>query len=928
MPFAHILNKNNGLQSNSIYDIFQDQKGFIWLATGKGLCKYNGNQFFFYKSTHQTMKSGSCIKQDQYGRIWYANFDGFLYYIENEVLKEFPQKTNSGFMNFGITKDYIYLPLEKSILLYDIKTFKLIKEIAVGSKIINALQIGEDFYVLTFQLTKFSNGKKTFSIPFPINTDNDFIAPLMVNHQNKIHIVSKFSKKYYIFDQIFKEIPLNITNDFIQNLSSTNHNIWLNTASGTFRFNEKNSEFNHFFKDNNITCVFEDAAKHFWIGTQNSGVFHIPNFSTTLDISIKNPSKIIMNNVATTIGTLKDEVYFNNQIIHQSKENHAVNFLWHDTINQKLIWASSKLYYYDLKKQKIEKKLVFALKDLIQIDHKYYAYSSSGTIGLIKNENNFKSYWDGVSIQSKNVTDNRIVFKNGLNGKAVTKSQNGKYLYFGTNQGLFLFNLKGEKELMNNGKRVFISQLKNYENEVFALASNDILYKIKEDKIIPFEIINNLTNNNTQRIFVSQHFLFVYNGKELYEYNLKTKKIIKRFHSNEYEIFDVVKTKYQQIIILTNNGKITLKSDDFNDNFKPFLKLNPLVVDGQKIVSIKKEIILNADTKSISIPFEYINFRPNENHEIQYKINQENWYSFVASTNSLQFNSLAPGNYTILLKVKNYDQTIQSISFTIQKPWYLRIPFLVFFSIIFIFIIIQLLKFQRQRINKKNKTIFEKIELEKNLNQSTLKAIKSQMNPHFFFNALNTIQSFILLNDKKQAINYLSKFSLLTRNILDMTEKEYISIQDEIKTLTTYLELEEVRFNEDFSFEIKVDDKIDVENQKIPTMIIQPYVENAIKHGLLHKQGLKKLVLSFMLDEEKIKVIIDDNGVGRQKSSELNALKNKNHKSFATKAIQNRIDLINNNIENKITILFEDKNNDMSVSQGTVVIINFPNNIL
>ena len=229
--------------------------------------------------------------------------------------------------------------------------------------------------------------------------------------------------------------------------------------------------------------------------------------------------------------------------------------------------------------------------------------------------------------------------------------------------------------------------------------------------------------------------------------------------------------------------------------------------------------------------------------------------------------------------------------------------------------------------NQKNQST--KCHLVRNLNskkpqRSALKAIKSQMNPHFFYNALNTIQSYILANDKKQAVNYLSKFSQLTRTILEMSEKENISLAEEIKTMNLYLEIEKARFDEDFEYEIITDKTLDLELIKIPSMLLQPYVENAVKHGLLHKKGSKTLKIIFEKKQSMLHIEINDNGIGRQKSSELNAIKNKNHNSFATEAMQNRIELLNKNKIEKITINYIDKLNPNQQSTGTNVVIEIP----
>jgi LytS/YehU family sensor histidine kinase len=157
-----------------------------------------------------------------------------------------------------------------------------------------------------------------------------------------------------------------------------------------------------------------------------------------------------------------------------------------------------------------------------------------------------------------------------------------------------------------------------------------------------------------------------------------------------------------------------------------------------------------------------------------------------------------------------------------------------------------------------------------------------------------------------------------------MSEKENITLSEEIKTLGLYLDIEKARFDEDFSYEINIAYGIDVENIKIPSMLLQPYVENAVKHGLLHKKGEKKLIIDFERIFDSLKITIDDNGIGRQKSAELNAIKNKDYLPFATEAMQNRIALLNQYKQKNITINFEDKFNKNNQSFGTKVIIEIP----
>lgn len=210
--------------------------------------------------------------------------------------------------------------------------------------------------------------------------------------------------------------------------------------------------------------------------------------------------------------------------------------------------------------------------------------------------------------------------------------------------------------------------------------------------------------------------------------------------------------------------------------------------------------------------------------------------------------------------------------------------------------------------------------------ETELTALKSQMNPHFIFNALNSIQELYTIGDKKIANEQMGNFATLTRKILDVSGKQKIELSEEIEILTKYLELESMRFENDFSYHIHLDENIDEDYTKLPPMLIQPYIENAMKHGLLHKKDQKRIDIYFEINVEEsfLKCIIDDNGIGRNASAEINKNRPQSHVSFSTSATEKRLQLLNHKKENTIAVLFEDKEDENGNALGTKVIINIP----
>lgn len=218
----------------------------------------------------------------------------------------------------------------------------------------------------------------------------------------------------------------------------------------------------------------------------------------------------------------------------------------------------------------------------------------------------------------------------------------------------------------------------------------------------------------------------------------------------------------------------------------------------------------------------------------------------------------------------------------------------------------------------------QELEIEKR--DSELAALKSQMNPHFIFNALNSIQELYTIGDKKMANEQMANFASLTRKVLDVSGKQKIDLSDEIDILTKYLELEGIRFENEFSYQINLSENIDEDYIQLPPMLIQPYVENAIKHGLLHKKGAKQLNINFSLNENEriLFCVVIDNGIGRNASAEINKNRSNSHVSFATSATQKRLDLINKDKANSVAVLFDDVIDEQQKIVGTKVIIQIP----
>jgi LytS/YehU family sensor histidine kinase len=217
----------------------------------------------------------------------------------------------------------------------------------------------------------------------------------------------------------------------------------------------------------------------------------------------------------------------------------------------------------------------------------------------------------------------------------------------------------------------------------------------------------------------------------------------------------------------------------------------------------------------------------------------------------------------------------------------------------------------------------KRLQVENQYKDSELKAIKAQMNPHFIFNALNSIQDYIILNEKELASDYLGMFADLMRLYLDQSDQNLISVAEEIKSLKLYIELEALR-QDGIEFEVKCNDE-DLLQVELPPMLIQPYVENSIKHGLWHKKGDKQLTVSFYEENEMLHCEVLDNGIGITESKRINENRPK-HRSFSTDANKNRLQIIQEKHGNDLSIEMTECRQGVEIT-GTKVIIKIPLNL-
>jgi ligand-binding sensor domain-containing protein len=338
---------------------------------------------------------------------------------------------------------------------------------------------------------------------------------------------------------------------------------------------------------------------------------------------------------------------------------------------------------------------------------------------------------------------------------------------------------------------------------------------------------------------------------------------------------------------------------------------------------LQENPILNYDQNHIS--FDYVGICLTNPSKVSYKyrlVGYDKAWSPVSKNQTATYSSLPAGKYTFeVISCNNelkWNKTPTSFSFTIDTPYWKTWWFSTFGILLFAGTISLIFYIRIRNIRKSNA-------LRLRMDNLKLEALRSQMNPHFIFNSMNAIQHYINGNDKKLANDYLSKFAALMRLILDNSQKESIPVADDLKALELYISLEQLRFEDKFTYSISIDPHIDPGYLEIPPNLIQPFVENAINHGLLNKKSSGTVTISMQMDNNYIHCIVEDDGIGREAAAQLKqSAFNTEHKPFGMQITKDRIQILNELEKSELHIVVEDLKGEDGSAKGTRVVLNIP----
>ncbi|HEV7230689.1 MAG TPA: histidine kinase, partial [Bacteroidia bacterium] len=389
------------------------------------------------------------------------------------------------------------------------------------------------------------------------------------------------------------------------------------------------------------------------------------------------------------------------------------------------------------------------------------------------------------------------------------------------------------------------------------------------------------------------------------------------------EINQVVKSG-NYVWAATNQGILFFNANThITNSVPPSVYLTDITVGSEKQ---KAGTYLNLKYFQNHIQLSFVGLSYKGNTKIRYKYILEGLdtaWNYTQNT-SIQYTTLPPGDYSFTVYALNcsgvQSEQPATLHFIINRPFWLEKWFIVLLTVLSLGIIFLLYSLRIRSIERR---ISEKEEISRKMTEMELKALRAQMNPHFIFNCITSIQHFILKNDTESADNYLSSFAQLIRSVLTYSRFEFIPLETEMEMLELYLHLESMRFSSKFSFKVRAHENLDIENLCLPPMVIQPYVENAIWHGLMHLID-KKAELSILFEQVDghLKCIVEDNGIGRMRSKQQKVTSK--HKSLGLSITSERFEYMNSLYQSNLSINIIDKTDEQGSASGTRVELLIP----
>lgn len=941
----------------TIFDILVDRKGCTWFATTLGIRKYNGYNFIDF-GIQNGLSDPVVIHlyEDYKGRVWSVSLYGEVVCYENgtPTLYKYNDVASSFLKNDQITSFYMdssetlhlgtytqgYLQVDSSGQLTRIITPESSHE-GIG---VMMLHDTVPFFFQTpcetkDQVTLYSsnfNKEREFHLCGDAGCEKAYSktirllqlrdGSLLLSKENvlaKLGIDGSIERFHY-------------SGNVISILEDSNGSIWIGVDGQQVLFYpqgiHKATEPLHYFSGRKVSVMSEDKQLGIWIGTFHSSAYYIPvSFVSYFKIRdlffhTKEPGDFICSQTFT-----ED----NFQLLSRKGNLMYSDGNYAHSVDLKSVITPEKNSFYALSSWNKDHFLVAGQNHLYSIKNKEITDISTNFIDTISrhsdcifNSPGDSSIWFNSGFRIVQLQNGRLHFASDTIGDRIftmVKSTDGT-LWLGGENGLWQYRndvlsyLGAEDSLLRSP----IYRMVEFGSSLWIHSRNhDLIRKGFTEKAVIFEQ-NGRTFPHAAAFFPQADQLYFVSNYYLNKVSLIPHS--DSFHAQSIRLSKKFSAKSGDGSLGMWRGKLTYISSadvhqfhfipSFNRSVKYPFHIEQVKVNNQD-TTLTDEYHLKHNENHVSIGFTMVTNSEARSTLYKYRIKDIDPEWIETNDRNVQYTSLPTGTHVFEVfarpKLGTWTAKPITVSFTIAPPYWETWWFISLCIIAGIGLIWAAVSYRYRRLQTESA-------LQMALNESQQQALSARMNPHFIFNALNSIKTFVLENDTIKSNDYIARFSKLMRQILDQSQYTLVSLEEELKALDNYVGLELMRGHKQFSYSCEVDQAIDQQKALVPSLLLQPFVENAIWHGVMPLKRKGHISVSLQLHNDEIMCRIEDDGVGRanrEKDVEM-------HGPAATQISNKRLDLINQRFGTNLRVQIEDLQDEQGHVLGTRVTIPVP----
>jgi ligand-binding sensor domain-containing protein len=945
----------DGLPSNVVYGAYQDNNGYIWFCTSAGVSRFNGITFQNF-TVEQGLSDNEVFGafQTPSGKIWFRTFSNKLCYYENGSFHNgrtdpWLDKMYGGMKvafvdSKGLvwTRSYIdtfvYVMDEKHKAINRMPAFFKDSSIIVTPRGVDTIPRADER--LMFQvLLNFEKKSQRLVDAFPdIVSYFKYVRNEVEITCQKYPTIPRHFVYYVLINsasvQRFKLYELIYPSNNPASRAKASDGYWVTTGNkgilNVRKLNDVEEQPDVYLPDRNVNNLLVDKEGNYWFTSPTEGVFLLtahgvktykPGASESEIYSVTGNDKYII------CGKNNDVLFINRQT--------GSNFTWrYDMVRNSSVYNRIK----DL---------------LIDRDDHCWVATDIGVVHLQFSNGKAKRLFPPVSFDYDLFTgamkclsmasDNTVFLGSHAMLTSIAPSYHTQQLVakritalvedtqarllVGSTDGLYQYTIKGlDTFRASNGKVTqHITDLEKTKDFVCVATNDGGLILIRNNKmyrITAMDVPENLTSNICRKLFIDErNSIWASTNKGLckidveswepFRYDVQTFTTDDGLISND--VNDVYVSK-DTVWVATSGGLSFFSQAGIKQSgLLPQIYISQADTLDNRSFDYRSKIVIGLE----GISYESLG-------KLRYRYRLKGLYSDWRFTdrNQLLYDVLPPGQYELeVYSINRFGQESEHPAravFTVVPPWWKTDWAYALYGIGLVSLLLTSFLLVRSISRRKERNRMKHIQ---QLQQLELKALRSQMNPHFIFNTLNAVQKYILENDKEASYRYLTRFSKLIRGFLENSRQTTVSLQHELDLLRSYMEMETLRFRNKFSYEIEIDPTLDTASVYIPSMLIQPYVENAIWHGIQHKKANGFVKLSVQdLGGNVLKCRILDNGIGRKKAGEIESATGSQHQPVGMTITQQRLELINQRLKQAVSVNYIDIAEESNgAGTGTIV---------